>query len=69
MTDAEKIERYKALQMAIRVTVDRYRKTSDEAAIRSEAFSVYTRLYERTVSDVYKVVAQDLEKWLDEEHK
>ena len=66
MTDDEKIERYKALQMAIRVTVDRYKEQAKGPKIKSYGL---LGIYDRGAADAYLTVANDLEKWLDEEHK
>ena len=67
LTTKEKAKRYDALQMAIKITLEGYRRRRDEHDRQySEATDVgVTGAYTKGLSDAFSHVIADLENWCD----
>ena len=67
LTTKEKAERYDALQMAIKITLEGYRRRRDEYDRRyREATDVgVIGAYTKGLSDACRQVIGDLERWSD----
>ena len=68
LTRKEKAERYDALQMAIRITLEGYRRRRDEHERQyREAKDVgIIGAYSKGLSDGFSHVIADLERWRDD---
>ena len=67
LTTKEKAARYDALQMAIRITLEGYRKragTHDRQYRASDGVG-FIGVYAKGLSDAYRHVIADLERWID----
>lgn len=67
LTTKEKADRYDALQMAIKITLDGYRRCRDEHDRQySEATDVgVIGAYNKGLSDAFSYAIADLERWVD----
>ena len=67
MTTKEKAERYDALQVAIKLTLEVYRRRAKEHErqyYEAQAFGVIGA-YSKGLSDAFYSVSRDLERWSD----
>ena len=67
LTTKEKADRYDALQMAIKITLEGYRRRRDEHDRQySEATDVgVIGAYTKGLSDAFSHAIADLERWVD----
>lgn len=68
MTNKEKAERYEALQMAIKVSLDGYIMRRDDAETKYNEHIQTAPIiggYEKGLHDAYKNIVETLERWLE----
>ena len=67
LTTKEKAKRYDALQMAIKITLEGYRRRRDEhdRQYRESDGVGFIGVYAKGLSDAYCHVIADLERWSD----
>ena len=67
LTTKEKAKRYDALQMAIKITLEGYRKRAGTHSrqYRESDGVGFIGVYAKGLSDAYRHVIADLEKWCD----
>jgi len=67
LTTKEKADRYDALQMAIKITMDGYRKRRDmhERQYKEPKDIGILGAFNKGLSNAYSYVIGDLERWID----